>query len=491
MMNKNLEAHFDKFRKNTIGWDAKLQTPYGEKPLIYADWIASGRLYQPIEDIINKKFGPYVANTHSESSDTGMIMTNSYKWSHKIIKEHVNADENDIIITAGSGMTYVVNKLQRILGMRIPEQAKQFHYMPVDKKPVVFITHMEHHSNHTSWLETNADVVILEPDSDLLVDPDQLRVELKKYENRVFKIGSFSACSNVSGVHVPYRQLARIMHQNGGFCFVDFAASAPYEPIDMHPEDPMESLDAIFFSPHKFLGGPGSAGVMVFNKALYQNTTPDNSGGGTVDWTNRWNKYRYVDDIEAREDGGTPGFLQSIRAALAIQLKQEMCCEKIQEREEQMLKIIFKAFKEIPGMNILANNVEERLGAVSFYLDNIHFNLVVRLLNDRFGIQVRGGCSCAGTYGHYLLHVDYYTSNKITSKINRGDLSEKPGWIRLSIHPTMSNDEIDYVIDAIRQVAEKANEWEADYTYLPVKNEYEHKNMPAKKPADYDSWFRL
>jgi len=490
-MSKDLEAYFEKYRKNTVGWNATINTPFGEKPLVYADWIASGRLYKPIEDAIAEKIGPYVANTHSESSDTGMIMTNIYKLSHKIIKKHVNAGSDDIIITVGSGMTYVINKLQRIMGMRIPEQAKRYFQQPKEDRPVVFITHMEHHSNHTSWLETEADVVVLEPDSNLLVDPEQLRKQLKKYENRTVKIGSFSSCSNVTGIHVPYRELAKIMHENGGYCFIDFAASAPYEPIDMHPENPMESLDAVFFSPHKFLGGPASAGVMIFNKALYHNSTPDNSGGGTVDWTNRWNKYKYVDDIEAREDGGTPGFLQSIRAAMSIKLKEEMGCENIKKREDEMVSKLFTELRKIKGMNILADNVEERIGAISFYLDDIHFNLVVRLLNDRFGIQVRGGCSCAGTYGHYLLHVDYYTSNKITSRIEHGNLSEKPGWVRMSVHPSMTDDEVDYIIDAIKQVAENAADWEKDYVYDSFKNEYHHKDFPPKSAEDYHSWFKF
>ena len=155
------EGHFAKFRKNTIGSDATIETPYGTKPLVYADWIASGRLYRPIEDILANKIGPMVANTHSESSDTGMIMTNIYKQSHRIIKDHVNAQSDDIIITAGTGMTSVVNKIQRILGMRVPEQAQKYYHIPPEYRPVVFITHMEHHSNHTSWLESNADVVVL------------------------------------------------------------------------------------------------------------------------------------------------------------------------------------------------------------------------------------------------------------------------------------------------------------------------------------------
>ncbi|SMO83696.1 Selenocysteine lyase/Cysteine desulfurase [Saccharicrinis carchari] len=485
------ELHFKKFRENTIGYDAKLETPFGNKPLVYADWIASGRLYEPIENILKNKIGPIVANTHSESSDTGLIMTNIYKQSHNIIKEHVNAGSDDIIITAGSGMTSVVNKLQRILGIRVPEQTRPYCHIPPEHRPVVFITHMEHHSNHTSWLESNVDVVVLEPSSDLLVDPESLRKEIVKYEKRTLKIGAFSACSNVTGIEVPYFELAKIMHQHGGFCFVDFAASAPYTAINMHPEDPEERLDAIYFSPHKFLGGPGSCGVLVFNISIYHNHTPDNSGGGTVDWTNRWGKYRYVDDIEAREDGGTPGFMQSIKAALSIRLKEQMDQKKMMEREQEQVAKILKAFRQIPGMNILANNVDNRIAAISFYLDDIHFNLIVRLLNDRYGIQVRGGCSCAGTYGHYLLHVDYYTSNNITSKINMGDLSEKPGWVRLSVHPTTSSEEIDYIIAAVEQVATHAHEWGKEYEYVISKNEYFYKGTEMKKPQDYDSWFSL
>lgn len=487
----NLEKHFNKFRENTIGWNATIETPQGTKPLVYADWIASGRLYGPIEDLLKDKIGPMVANTHSESSDTGLIMTNIYKLSHQIIKDHVNAAKEDIIITYGFGMTSVVNKLQRIMGLRIPEQSKKFCKIQPDERPVVFLTHMEHHSNHTSWLETIADVVVLEPTEDLLVNPESLRSEIKKYENRILKIGTFSACSNVTGIETPYYELARIMHENGGICFVDFAASAPYVQIDMHPADPMERLDGIFFSPHKFLGGPGSSGVLVFNAALHCNYAPDNSGGGTVDWTNRWGKYKYVDDIEAREDGGTPGFLQSIRAALSIRLKEQMNCELIREREHEILSKIFREFRKISGINILADNVEERIGAVSFYVTGVHFNLVVRLLNDYYGVQVRGGCSCAGTYGHYLLHVDYNTSCAITSKIDKGDLSEKPGWVRMSIHPTMTDAEVDYLIDAVGQVAKNANEWGKDYYYDPHLNDYIHLSHPRKEPGNYLNWLEL
>ncbi len=204
----------------------------------------------------------------------------------------------------------------------------------------------------------------------------------------------------------------------------------------------MEKLDAIYFSPHKFLGGPGSSGVLVFDSNLYKSPTPDQPGGGTVDWTNPWGEYKYIDDIEIREDGGTPGFLQAIKTALCIELKNQMGVDNIKLREEELVKKAFNLLSKVPNLHILADNIRDRLGIISFYIDDIHYNLLVKLLNDRFGIQVRGGCACAGTYGHYLLDVTYEDSHKITQLINSGDLSVKPGWVRLSLHPTMTNEEL-------------------------------------------------
>ena len=471
-----LEEFFEPFRKNIVGYDHYFNSPYGEKKIIYADWIASGRLYYPIEKEMLETYGPLVGNTHSESSETGSAMTHAYQNAHKIIKKHVNAGKNDVIITGGSGMTGMVNKFQRILGLKVPEQLRAYLRLPPDLKPVVFVTHMEHHSNHTSWQETIADVIGIEPDKEGLVNVDDLKLKLEIYKDRKLKIGAFTACSNVTGIETPYHELAKIMHQNGGYCFVDFACSAPYVEINMHPEEPLEKLDAIFFSPHKFLGGPGTPGVLIFDSELYHNKIPDNPGGGTVDWTNPWGQHKFISNIELREDGGTPPFLQTIKAALCIQLKKELNEDNMRKREEGQLKIIFNELRKVPGLHILADNIEKRLGAISFYVDNIHYNLIVKILNDRFGIQVRGGCSCAGTYGHYLLHVDPGKSKNITDKIDHGDYSEKPGWVRMSIHPTMTNDEIYFICDSINQTVKNISTWEKDYNYLPSKNEYYNLN---------------
>ena len=487
-----LEKYFKPFREGIIGHDATFESPYGTRRILYADWIASGRLYGPIETKLQEQFGPYVANTHTETTLTGTLMTKAYHRSHQLIKKYVNAGPNDVIITAGHGMTAVINKLMRILNLKGCGGGDR-DCVKRDERPVVFITHMEHHSNHTSWFETTADVVMIEPTGNLRVDLDDLRAKLELYKERKFKIGSFTACSNVTGVKTPYYKLARLMHEYGGLVFIDYAASAPYMHMDMHPEDPMEKLDAIFFSPHKFLGGPGSSGVLIFDKALYNSEVPDNPGGGTVDWTNPWGRYKYVDDIEVREDGGTPGFLQSIKAALAMELKEQMGVENILCREEELLQIVLPGLRKIEGIEILADNVDNRLGVISFYHPDIHFNLLVKLLNDRFGVQTRGGCACAGTYGHFLLEVSYDQSAEITEKINNGDLTEKPGWVRWSLHPTTTNEEVYAILNAVNEISIHHQEWIKDYIYLPKKNEFVHQSQKDSPLEDeiMKEWFSL
>lgn len=485
------ENYFQAFRKNIIGDKLTFTSPYGTQKLLYADWVASGRLYEPIERKLCETFGPWVANTHTETSETGTLMTKSYHLAHKIIKKHVNAGPNDVIITTGFGMTGAVAKLQRILGLKLCSHNKKDNCFKLHDKPVVFITHMEHHSNQTSWLETIADVVIVGHTPDLMVDVADLERKLMTYASRSFKIGSFTACSNVTGIITPYHQLAEVMHKHGGVCFVDFAASAPYVDINMHPENPLEKLDAIYFSPHKFLGGPGTSGVLIFDSSLYNNPVPDQPGGGTVDWTNPWGEYKYIDDIEIREDGGTPGFLPAIKTALCIELKNQLGTHNIHAREKELVKIAFAEFRKIPGLHILADHIEDRLGIFSFYINDAHYNLVVKLLNDRFGIQVRGGCACAGTYGHILLDVSYEISKQITDKINSGDLSEKPGWIRVSLHPTMTNEELYFICDAVKQISLNHRDWAKDYVYNKRNNEFRHISEPDDKTSLVTDWFKL
>jgi selenocysteine lyase/cysteine desulfurase len=486
-----LEQYFQQFRKNIIGIDQDFESPYGQKQIIYTDWTASGRLYRPIEEKLMNEFGPFVANTHTETTVSGTAMTKAYHHARHIIKHHVNADSDDVLITDGSGMTGVVNKFQRILGLKVPENLKDFIKIPAEKRPIVFISHMEHHSNQTTWLETIADVVVIPSDDEGLFSIENLEILLEKYKERPFKIASITSCSNVTGIRTPYHDVAKLMHQNNGLCFVDFACSGPYVTMDMHPEDAESYLDAIFFSPHKFLGGPGTSGVLIFNKKLYQNLVPDNPGGGTVAWTNPWGEHKFIDNIEDREDGGTPGFLQVIKTALAIQLKEQMGIDNILKREHEIVDYVFSELGEVSNIKILAGQHQDRLGVISFYIDDLHFNLGVKLLNDKFGIQTRGGCSCAGTYGHFLLHVDQETSHKLIDEITLGDLIRKPGWIRMSIHPTTTTAEIELVCNSIKELAENHKTWALDYQYNKETNEFLHKEAQPLEDALVKNWFSI
>lgn len=489
----DLEAYFNQFRAHIIGQDQTFISPYGEQKIIYTDWTASGRLYRPIEEKLCNDFGPFVANTHTETTVSGTAMTKAYHKAKHIIKDHVNASDDDVLIVSGNGMTGVVNKFQRILGLKIPENLKTYTEIPDEIRPVVFVSHMEHHSNQTSWLETMAKVEIVPPDEGGLFSVENLEQLLHEYKDYTIKIASVIGGSNVTGIQTPYHDIAKLMHKHGGVCFVDFACSAPYVSINMHPEEDDAYLDAIFFSPHKFLGGPGTSGVLVFNKKLYKNMVPDCPGGGTVSWTNPWGEHKYIDNIEDREDGGTPGFLQTIKTALAIKLKEQMGVENMLRREHELVSIIFKELEPISNVHILASQHKDRLGVISFYIDDLHYNLGVKLLNDKFGIQTRGGCSCAGTYGHFLLHVDQKTSHELTDEISIGDLVRKPGWIRMSIHPTTTNAEIEYVCASIKALAKHHDVWAKDYHYAPSNNEFIHKSLVDKPDTStvIEDWFSL
>lgn len=486
----NLEAHFLKFRNNIIGIDKQFETPYGNKKIIYADWTASGRLYFPIENKIVKEIAPFVANTHTETSVTGSSITYAYGKARSIIKEHVNASCDDVLITVGTGMTGAINKLQRILGLKIPENLKAHTIIPEYLRTIVFVSHMEHHSNQTSWLETIATVKVI-PEKNGLICMESLERMFEEFKHFQTKIVAITACSNVTGIITNYYKAAKIAHSNGGLCFVDFACSAPYVKIDMHPKNADEYLDAITFSPHKFLGGPGSSGVLIFNKKLHKNLVPDNPGGGTVIYTNPWGDHDYIDDIEIKEDGGTPGFLQVIKIAMAIKLKEEMGVDNILNREHELITALFTKLKKIKNLHILAENHPNRLGIFSFYIDNAHYSLIAKILNDRFGIQARGGCSCAGTYGHYLLNINEETSKSIEQKIKNGCLIDRPGWVRISIHPTTTNNEIDIICEAIQKICANFQIWKNDYQYDFLNNKFVSINHDDIIQPIVKNWFQI
>ena len=434
---------------------------------------------------MTETIGPLIANTHTGTTYTGSAMTHAYHEARERIKRHVNASEQDCLFLVGSGMTAAVNKLQRILGLRLPEGVSGKRDEK-GQRPMVFITHMEHHSNQITWSECDIDLRIVPPDERTgLPDLGELQAMAKQFQQRPLLIGAFTACSNVTGIMTPYHEMAEIMHAFGGICFIDFAASAPYVDMDMHPENPSRRLDAIMFSPHKFLGGPGSSGVLVMNRDLYHNRVPDLPGGGTVKWTTPFGTHSYYDDIEAREDGGTPGFLQAIRASLAISVKEAMGTAAIHEREEELKRLFMVSIEGESSIYLLeSKNVAGRLPVFSLYVQGIHHNLIVRLLNDRYGIQTRGGCSCAGTYGHILFHIDKRSSRHITEMIDHGDLTEKPGWVRISLHPTMTDDEVRAIGLALKEIITDLKERQRvglppDYRFDPNSGEFLPLSVPT------------
>jgi len=486
--NTEMENYFNDFRKNIIGIDQTFESPFGTEKIVYVDWTASGRLYGPIEEKMMNDFGPFVANTHTETTVSGTVMTLAYHKARNIIKKHVNAHlENDVFLPCGTGMTGAVNKFQRILGLKVPENLKDNCEIPEAIRPIVFISHMEHHSNQTSWLETIAKVEVVPSNDKGLFSIENLKILIEKYKDTPIKIASVTSCSNVTGITTPYHEIAKVIHQNDGLCFVDFACSAPYVSIDMHPEDPDAYLDAIFFSPHKFLGGPGTNGVLIFNKKMYHNLVPDCPGGGTVSWTTPWGDHKFLDNIEDREDGGTPGFLQVIKTSLAIKLKEKMGVVNIMKREEELVSYIFESLKSHSDIKILSAHNEHRLGVISILIGNLHHELAVKLLNDRFGIQSRGGCSCAGTYGHHLLKIDHQKSDEIIGKLEDGTCELKPGWVRFSIHPTTTNEEIKYVCDSIIALSKNYIEWVKEYSVID--GNYIH-NSEVASPLQ-ENWFEL
>jgi selenocysteine lyase/cysteine desulfurase len=342
---------------------------------------------------------------------------------------------------------------------------------------------MEHHSNQISWEECDVDVRLVPRDEATgLPDLQWLERMCRDGADRPLLIGSFTAGSNVTGLLPQCHEMAAVMHRHGGYCFVDLAAAGPYIDINMHPADASRRFDAIMLSPHKFLGGPGSSGILILSNELYKLAVPDHPGGGTVKWTTPFGTHSYVDGIEAREDGGTPGFLQAIRAALAFELKTAMGVSNILAREHELLDIILEEFRQEPGIMLLEGGNLERLGILSFYAPGEHYNLIVRLLNDRFGVQTRGGCSCAGTYGHILFNIDKSASRHITELIEGGDLSEKPGWVRLSIHPTMSDAEARFAGRAVVETIRNYRQWAGEYVYHKESGEFTRKDGKGGAP---------
>jgi selenocysteine lyase/cysteine desulfurase len=470
-------------RESIIGEDLVFDGPFGPRRLVYSDYTASGRCLTFIEDFIRDAVMPMYANTHTETSGTGLQTTRFREDARELIACAVGAGPEDVVIFCGSGATTAINKMVDVLNLRLASRlSRRLHVdevIPAAERPVVFIGPYEHHSNELPWKESIAEVRTVDEDADGHVDLDHLRKLLLEYQQRPLRIGSFSAASNVTGIRTDTRAVSRLLHRHGALSFWDFAAAGPYVDIAMNPAvGEGDYKDAVFLSPHKFVGGPGTPGVLVAKRRLFRNRVPSTPGGGTVAYVTA-QEHLYTGDIVNREEGGTPEILGSIRAGLVFQLKQAVGCEAIMEREAELVGRAVERWGARSGIRVLGNPRAERLGIVSFMVRHgeryLHHNFVVALLNDLFGIQARGGCSCAGPYGQRLLDIDVTRSRAYERQVENGCEGIKPGWTRLNFNYFLSECTFDYILEAVELVAEQGWKLLPLYRFEPETGLWRHR----------------
>jgi selenocysteine lyase/cysteine desulfurase len=449
-------------RLQEVGRYAAILTPFGRRVLFYADLTATGRFVHFVEAWLSQ-VRPYYANTHTAVSSTGRVMTRLREQSRDVIRRAVGAGPDDVVLFVGSGATAAVNKLVGLLGISIPEPLEREHrlstHIPEERRPVVFVGPYEHHSNQLPWSCSTATIAEIALDDRGCVSILDLEKKLRTYGHRPLKIGAFSAASNVTGLLTDVRRIATTLHRHGAYAVFDYAASGPYVPIDMHPAAPDERIDALFISPHKFMGGPNASGLLVAHRELFRTARPERPGGGTVDYVSgsERDQIDYVKRLDDREEGGTPSIIGDLRAGVAFLLKEMVGPAHILEHEVALSRRALERLTRHPRIDIYGPTAEPRLAILSFNVKGLHHDFVSTLLDHLFGIQNRAGCSCAGPYGHRLLGIEQARSALYRAQIARGVVGIKPGWVRVSLPYYGSDAEIEFVLSAIEFVAERGD----------------------------------
>lgn len=473
-----------KIRDDVIGQRQAIATPFGDKPLVYADYTASGRSLGFVEDYIRDQVLPCYANTHTETTFTGARTSALRESARQMIRRAVNGTADDKVIFCGSGATAAINKLIDVLNLRLPADLDQrcclAASLPEEERPVVFIGPYEHHSNELPWRESIARIELIPLDASGGIDLAALEQALIRHRQRRLLIGSFSAASNVTGIKSDVPAVTALLRRYGALACWDYAAAGPYVRIDMNAGQP---LDAVFLSPHKFVGGPGTPGVLIAKRGLFRNRVPAVVGGGTVSYVTPQD-HVYVADIERREEGGTPAIVESIRAGLVFSLQQQVGIDVIQAREQVMAESVMKRLQACANIEVLGSPDAHRLPIFSLRFwhgeRELHYGFVVSLLNDLFGIQARGGCSCAGPYAHSLLGMDMAYSKRVEAAVTAGAGLMRPGWVRLNFNYFIAEDELEYLLRALELVAEHGWRLLRCYRYDAAHGVWRHQNTRAE-----------
>ncbi len=483
-MEERVQRLIDTIRAGIIGDDRSIEGPFGPRCVTYADYTASGRALSFIEDFIRDEVLPLYANTHTETSATGLQTTRFREDARRVIHRSVGGSADDVVIFCGSGATGAISKLIEILNLRLPADLDLRYNLaakiPAAERPVVFIGPYEHHSNEIPWRESIAEVVVIAEDHDGQIDREHLERELLAHRDRKLKIGSFSAASNVTGITSDTNGITELLHRYQALALWDFAAAAPYVGIEMNrAERPAAAKDAVFISPHKFIGGPGTPGVLVVKRRLLTNRVPTVPGGGTVRYVSE-SSHSFISDPIHREEGGTPAIIESIRAGLVFQLKDAVGEAAIECRERSFIERAVASWSASPTLVILGNPSARRLSIVSFLVRHgdlfLHHNFVVALLNDLFGIQARGGCSCAGPYGHRLLGIDLERSSRFREAIESGCEGVKPGWVRINFNYFISEETFQLIVEAVHLVAQEGWKLLPLYEFEPETGLWRHRD---------------